>query len=154
MYWNGIEGMRICLRDFFSTAFEELEVTFEEPQIKLAQPSPDQQRGLFSRLGADRVGLFSIENRLFVYLNGIASEVDEGMSISYESNGDHRRLHIQIGTSLKTFDYINTRAPASTPFYSEDEEDADFGLWLNNVLNSDERCDSFSKVGGHAEATQ
>lgn len=133
--------MRVCLKDYFSMAAETFEVAFAEDNSRLFQLSSEQQRGFFSKLSEHCAGLFSIEDRLFIYLNGTASEVDERVCVAYESNGDDRRLRIQIGASLTVIDYINTRKPVSTFFYSEDDEDADFGLWLSNVLKSDERCD-------------
>ena len=50
------------------------------------------------------------------------------------------QLRVTLGDQRFTAEYT-ANAPVTTQFYSEDDEDADFGLWLHNVLSSDERTE-------------
>ncbi|WP_088256001.1 hypothetical protein [Fimbriiglobus ruber] len=134
--------MHITMKDFFATKQVVVDTSFDEPH-NMNNPMPSQRpQGICSKLGDDAVGLFVVSKKLYIYLNGLASEVrGKRITASFHSEGENRKLNIAIGQSVKTIAYNNSELPVSTQFYSEDEEDADFGLWLTNVLNSDERRD-------------
>ena len=132
--------MHITMKEFLSTKQVVVDVSFDEPHnINDLMPSQRPQ-GIYSKLGDDAVGLFVIDKILYIYLNGLASEVrGKRITTSFHSEGEDRKLSIMIGQSVNTIAYKNLELPVSTQFYSEDEEDADFGLWLTNVLGSEER---------------
>ncbi len=65
---------------------------------------------------------------------------NSGVQISHQHDGNHKVLHIESEGRVYDIHY-ETEEPVSTMFYSEGEEDVDFGLWLLNVLNSNERRD-------------
>jgi hypothetical protein len=97
-------------------------------------------RGIYCRLNDNVVGLFVFEKELYIFLNGIIDEVrGGGVAASFSSEGEDRQLRITIVQAVTTIFYKNSRLPVSTPFYSEDEEDCEFGLWLANILSSEER---------------
>jgi hypothetical protein len=132
--------MNIKMKDFFSTQTAVMEVAFDEPQSDNNLASGDRSQGVYGRLGDNCIGLFVQDRKLFLYLNGIASETrDSHVMVSFHSEGERRWLSITVGGSVTTIAYSNSQLPVSTQFYSEDEEDSDFGLWLTNVLGSDER---------------
>ncbi len=132
--------MRITMKEFLSTKQVLVDASFDEPH-NINNPMPSQRpQGIYSKLGDDAVGLFVVDKELYILLNGLASEVrGKRITTSFHSEGENRKLSIAIGQSVKTIAYNNSELPVSTQFYSEDEEDADFGLWLTNVLNSEER---------------
>lgn len=57
-------------------------------------------------------------------------------------------LRLKFGDDDITIRYRDGRMPFSTPSYSEVEEDADFGLWLCNILGSAERRGIFIEAWG------
>jgi hypothetical protein len=132
--------MHITMKEFLSIKQVVVDVSFDEPH-NINDPMPSQRpRGIYSKLGDDAVGLFVVNKNLYLYLNGLAGEVrGERITTSFHSEGEDRKLSIMIDQSVKTIAYKNSELPVSTQFYSEDEEDADFGLWLTNVLRSEER---------------
>ena len=132
--------MHITMKEFLSTKQVVVDATFEEPHNTNDLMPSQRPQGIYSILGDDTVGLFVIDKILYIYMNGNASEVrGNQITASFHSDGENRWLNITIRQSVNTIAYKNSEAPISTQFYSEDEEDADFGLWLTNVLGSEER---------------
>ena len=137
--------MLLVLKEFDRNGTVQVEVAFE--------PSKDGYgdshfalgpRGLFCELGNDRLGLFVVGDRLLLYSNGIAVDVRERrVTALSRSEVVIRRLTLTIDGLATDIRYDNPRKPISTLFYSEDDEDADFGLWLSNVLASENRRDVF-----------
>jgi hypothetical protein len=139
--------MRLFLKAFFSNDQIAVEVDTNEPNFFNVLDTQNQTRGVYCQLGNDGVGLFAIDENLFIFLNGRVRAVrgDETVA-SYSQKGDLRELSLRVGSENQLLVYTNTRRPISTQFYSEDEEDADFGLWLHNVLSSVERRRIFVKA--------
>ncbi|SIT25179.1 hypothetical protein SAMN05421788_106253 [Filimonas lacunae] len=54
----------------------------------------------------------------------------------------------QSGDQVAYIEYFDDSFPVSTPFYTEDEEDANFGLWVYNIITNKERCALFCKNNG------
>lgn len=134
--------MKVILVDFFLASEKAaVEVAFDPPASSEHQLSAHQPQGISCTLNGHCVGLFVAGEKLFLYLNGHASEVREPRALaSLRRDGELRQLKLAMGGSMTTIDYI-PGSPISTPFHTEDEEDADFGLWLTNVLDSDHRRD-------------
>jgi hypothetical protein len=101
--------------------------------------STDRASGFYAHLDKDLVGLFVINGRLYICLNNIVHEVSPKTTAEYSRNGDQREICLNLDQDKIVIAYTNSREPVSTVFYSEEEEDVDFGLWLSNVLNSSER---------------
>lgn len=131
--------MQVVLKDFFSTETAGVEIAFDPPVGGNDLRPAHQPQGIYCNLDGQCVGLFVVGEKLFLYLNGLASEVcEQCATASLHQDGPLRQLKLLVGGSVTTITYTPP-SPVSTQFYSEDEEDADFGLWLTNVLNSDER---------------
>ncbi|MCP3923939.1 MAG: hypothetical protein GY714_15280, partial [Desulfobacterales bacterium] len=101
--------------------------------------------GVYSNLGENILGLFLISEKLFIWLNGEVLEFSNFEEISHKVDGDHRVLKMKFGKRDYISIYSITDSPISTQFYSEDDEDVDFGLWVHNVLSSKERTQSIFK---------
>jgi len=85
------------------------------------------------------VGLFTHGSRLFVWIDGEVFEANEELTVDYSKSGGLIELTLEHGQENRKVKYVNSRKPVSTPYYSEDEVDADLGLWIHNVLSSHER---------------
>jgi hypothetical protein len=73
-------------------------------------------------------------------VNGGVSEIcDQRVRATFKREGNTCQLAIIIDDCTITISYKNQRVPVCTPFHSEGDEDADFGLWVSNVLASDDR---------------
>ena len=136
--------MQVVLKNFFSTETVAVEVAFDPPDSSGHLLSAHQPQGIYCNLGSDCVGLFVAWEKLFLYLNGLAIEVrEQRVAASLHQDGVLYQLKLTVGGSATTVVYNDARLPVSTQFYSEDEEDSDFGLWLTNVLDSDLRRNTF-----------
>ena len=69
--------MRILLNQYIGT--EKVAIEFDMPDMAEGKPiegnSPAETRGLFSRLGDDCLGLFTLYGKLFICVNGKAAAV-------------------------------------------------------------------------------
>lgn len=144
--------MQIMMREFYlSINRVVVDVSFDEPHGGDNPIRNQRPLGIYSKLGNDAVGLFVIDRKLYLYLNGHASEVlGKGITAKWYSEGKNRQLSIVIGQSRKTIAYKDPGPPVSTPFYAEEEQDVDFGLWLANVLSSTESRERFTKTWSQA----
>jgi hypothetical protein len=131
------------LKNFFSNETRAIELDLGDTSIQHASTARDSLRGVYASLGNDCVGLFAIDDRLFIVVNAMASEVlSHETRVTYLQKGNSREIRVGPDSATRLIRY-ECGTPVSTPFYSEDEEDADFGRWLYNVLCSDERKNIF-----------
>jgi len=132
--------MLVVLKDYFSSSRVTIDLDLDKTGVCKGQSSQNLTMGLYSQLGTYRVGLFVIGSKLFLCMNDVIvdTSIDE-ISTSYSKNEEWRELQIRVGIKNHLIAYANPRAPVSTPFYSEDEEDVDFGLWIHNIFSSGER---------------
>jgi hypothetical protein len=130
--------MTILLKHYFSSTKRLLcDIELEVRGGCHPPNSLGKRIGQFAFLGDHCIALFSVDFELFVLVN---SEVRKAPPESfYSRNGEIRELVLVFGSDRRTIKYWSERVPVSTVFYSEDEEDADFGLWIHNVLSSSER---------------
>jgi hypothetical protein len=130
-----VYSMQILLQNFLRPAHRlviDLELPKDESDVQ------NGVRGQCSQLGDRFVGLFATRRRLFLWIDGDTIEVDHSVTTSHRA--DVNTCVFSVHTAGKAYDArYDKPLPVSTPFYSEDDEDADFGLWVHNVLNSDER---------------
>ena len=131
--------MQLLMREFRSnkrliTDISSLPAGLPPPPI-----SASHSVGLYAMLGDDCVGLLLIGGRLFVLWNGEALELSRCRDVQHTAEGGVRELRLTCGTRDLRSIYRISVPPVSTQFYSEDEEDADFGLWFRNVISSPAR---------------
>jgi hypothetical protein len=132
------------MKNFFSVETMAVDAGFEDPSNGFPSSSASEPQGVCCLLGGNCIGLFVLDDRLFLYLNGRASEViGRRVSASLQKEGAMHRLELTIDGVNQRIDYKQDQTPVSTQFYSEDEEDADYGLWLTNILASQERRELF-----------
>lgn len=131
--------MKLLMKDYFTNARREFDVDMPCLERVEAASHIERCRGFYADLSGKTVALAEYDGRLYVILGERAVEVDESMSVRHSAEARNRRLVIEKGAERLSIEYINDREPVSTLFYSEDEVDADFGLWLSGVLSSPER---------------
>jgi len=137
--------MRVTLKDYFSPETVSIDFASNQPVLQSGcetEPSEglENKNGFFAKLGERTIGLFVANQSPFLMLDEQAYEIEPGNRLAtYRREGVNCEVEICFGPVNARLKYKNTRTPVSTPYYSEDEEDADFGLWICNVLNSDER---------------
>ncbi|MEI8371808.1 MAG: hypothetical protein WCJ35_03125 [Planctomycetota bacterium] len=140
--------MRVLLMQYFGPG--KLAVDLNIPDVAQAYQSctsnaEEKGWGVFSRFGEDIVGLFSMQGGLFIFHNAKVATVPDGqVSVSYSEKGALRELRIKFDSEEHVLTYEGS-SPLAGPDYTENEEDADFGLWLRNMLGSSERRDAFIK---------
>lgn len=137
--------MKIRLRHYYiSSKIECFDIRFRGPAPVENSLDDGAPVGFYERLGADDVALFAAGGKLFLSLEGFALELPEGhASARHSTRGRRCELELSVDGETHRFSYPAGPGPVSTLWYSEDEEDADFGLWIHNVLNSAERRRSF-----------
>ena len=133
--------MQLHLKEFFSN--KRMAVEADVAELGSCNPDALRDYGLYCKLDEECVGLFSFGGELFVYLNGAIRKVDNDTKAAFFQDGDSRQFELDLGSGKHVISYTNTMRPVSTQFWSESEEDADFGLWCSNVLNSEERRSIF-----------
>lgn len=131
--------MKIPLKHYFSSSHQDFDIEFSGDDSYDLACDPDKCRGFYAELSGKTVGLCAIDGRLFILLEEKAYEATSSFSIRHETKELSNNLIIESGTELHFITYENENSPVSTQFYSEDVEDADFGLWMSNVLNATER---------------
>ena len=96
--------------------------------------------GVVGQMGDSIAGLLVYNGLLYILYDGRTTSVFPGEVFStFHQDGERRVVHIVTRQRTFNITYINLLEPVSTMYYSEDQEDVDFGLWLNNILNSQER---------------
>jgi len=96
------------------------------------------------------VGLLVFGGEVFLCWNGQPHPITSWNS-DWKNEAGSRSLKAIIGDQ-EFFTEYQSKEPVATQYYSEDEEDADFGLWLHNVLSSEVRrkgiLEGWEDVGG------
>ncbi|PQO40936.1 hypothetical protein [Blastopirellula marina] len=105
-------------------------------------PVANKAIGRYEELGGHTLGLFADRFGLVMWWNDAWFPLAPHLHISHVTEGLSRRLTICQRPIEIEIDY-QARPPVTTPYYAEDEEDVDFGLWLKNVLASPERRRTF-----------
>jgi hypothetical protein len=130
--------MMILLKHFLSN--DRAAIDFDIRETDYGPNAQKKTVGFYSVLGNDRVGLFALEGKLFIFVNDDVGEVsNDTIDVRHSQRGTSCELELKINGRNYTVAYPSPLGPVSTQFYSEDEEDADFGLWLQSVLGSAER---------------
>jgi hypothetical protein len=135
--------MEVTLKAFNSMATTSVVIDLDE-RACASGFSVRSVQGVYGDLGKHRLALFALGSRLFLSLDGQTNEVrDQRVEAALHQDGGERRLELVLDGKAISLVYTNSPLPVSTPYYSEDEEDADFGLWLSNVLTSPQRLSTF-----------
>jgi hypothetical protein len=133
--------MKLTLRNFFRVN-ELMDIDCHSEGLDAESFRGAATVGLYSRLRDVTVGLFACGGRLFVWLDGEIMGVNDGLAVAHAASGSEAKLIVRCGQESYSIEYARG-FPVSTIYYSEDDEDADFGLWISNVLNSEERKQIF-----------
>jgi hypothetical protein len=131
--------MWITLQEFDSQALLSIEVSSNGDLANSLPTGTDKPAGRFARLGSSLVGLFQNSGRFYLFVDGLVLEAGDLTTVEHSDRGLSRAITICRGGRPLEIAYPKPRDPVDTPYYSEDPEDADFGLWLRNVLHSPER---------------
>lgn len=112
---------------------------------KVVQSStPDENTsGWYYNFENEFIGIFSNVEELYVYFNRSIYPLNESLSIKYSRKGRYANLSLRYMDDMFST-YYKFNLPVSTLWYSEDDEDVDFGLWLYNIINSPERKKIFT----------
>lgn len=94
--------------------------------------------GMYDELGEHLIGLLAGRDGLLLWWNNAWCPITSPFPISHVVDGQLRRLSMRMPQITIDIDY-EVSPPVATPFYSEGEEDTDFGLWLRNTFESPER---------------
>jgi hypothetical protein len=98
-------------------------------------------KGFYDILSGHLVILFkNIDNLLMLMIDDYCMTLDGAFKVSYRDENATGLLSIGDSNRSILIRYdISKDLPISTTYYSEESEDVNFGLWLSNVLNSEER---------------
>jgi hypothetical protein len=142
-YQKMVQQMQLYLKNYHSN--EKMAFEFDWRKVGKGDESASSNItcGFYCELGGDRIGLFAVNDMLYIYLNDRTCQVDDECRVSYLQKGNSRELKLSFGPENYDVIYINLRNAVSTQYHSEDEEDVDFGLWLYNVLSSSQRRQIF-----------
>ncbi len=127
--------MLLKLKDFNSN--EILSIYVNETVGELVEH--DLSVGFYSRLGDCIIGLFVAGKRLLLWWDSEILEVNRCNEIKHIRKENIRKFSLNYDSKVYEITYKIYDDPVSTQFYSENEEDVDFGLWICNVLCSEER---------------
>lgn len=99
--------------------------------------------GFYSYLQDELVMLFCFNRKIYIYFNNKFHSFDEAhIKVNYTQNNQKALLKFDTISFNHQISYsIEDMIPVSTLTYTEDEEDANFGLWIYNVLNNNERLE-------------
>lgn len=103
--------------------------------------------GWFAELEGNVIGLFQDRGQAWLWWNEQVFPVTAGRMTQLEKPNCVSILTVTLEERTLQAEYVAS-PPVSTLFYSEDEEDADFGLWLHRLLCSEERLTLFLKSHG------
>lgn len=97
-------------------------------------------RGFYISKEEGIVMFFCVNKDLYIYLNYSFFKLDSNNSVQFEQRNEAKRLSLFNKEKLVTcFEYKDDFVVVSTLLYSEEEEDANFGLWIANIVNNKER---------------
>jgi hypothetical protein len=136
--------MSITLQDYFWASERAVTAAFVGSTPRDFDKESAIARGFYSELAGHCVGLFVVQRQLFVLIDGEAMEVKgRHTSATFQQTGGSSSLRIHCGGRDWRINYVNTGVALSSLTYTAEEEDANFGLWMANVINSDERRQVF-----------
>lgn len=134
-----MEAMTCYLRNFYIRR-ERIRI---DVNVDWMISSYETELGLYDNLGSDCLGLYALRCELYLYINGSSFRISDGLTVSRVTFGREKKLNILDNQIYYEVTYHCDRSPVSTPYYSEVEENVDFGLWMSNVLNSEDRKKRF-----------
>ncbi|WP_407324093.1 hypothetical protein R5O24_03870 [Tenacibaculum maritimum] len=104
--------------------------------------------GFYDLLGGKILGLSSINESLFLFVEGSCYKLDTNLKVNYKRVNNVAHLSITKNIHSYELKYFFEES-LSTLSYSEENEDSDFGLWVYNVLNSKERINIFKEYNNN-----
>lgn len=103
-------------------------------------------KGVYKKIDSYYIIVFSFNNNVFLIINNLIYSIDSiDFFIEYTKHDENRNsISIYVDSVLDVdISYYEEFKPVDTLFFSEEEEDVNFGLWLSNVLNNIERRNIF-----------
>ncbi|MPT35904.1 MAG: hypothetical protein E2604_12660 [Flavobacterium sp.] len=101
--------------------------------------------GFFDYLNGELIMLVSFENKIYLYFNNEFHYFNnENIKVDYQVlNKEALLTFYNSNNNEATIIQYSTEemVPISTLWYTEDEDDVNFGLWIYNVLNNQERIE-------------
>lgn len=134
--------MKLLLNNFSFNSSKEFDIALpcvESTRDTSCIGKNEKCCGVYAVLSGVNIGLAAFGGQLFVMFGERVLEVDESLSVHCTTVEQNGKLVIEKEGEQYSVEYVNDSIPVSTPYYSEEAEDADFGLWLSRVLSSSER---------------
>jgi uncharacterized protein YkuJ len=104
----------------------------------------EKYNGIYQVFSGILIAFFCSSECLYLLLNEHVFLVDKELHVIYNADGDLKKIGVlKHNEVVCEVTYKDDSAPVSTLTYVEDEEDANFGLWLSNVISSEERRSIF-----------
>jgi hypothetical protein len=100
--------------------------------------------GIYKNFNNVIIGLIKNSDRtISLLINNIFYSVDDKLKLTFHVEDIKSNLLIKYnGENILNITY-ERQTPISTLWYSEEFEDVDFGEWIYNILNSEERKNIF-----------
>lgn len=95
--------------------------------------------GFFDYLNEELVIFVSFDDNVYIYYNNHFHFFDKKIIVEYKVFDNMSMLYFKNNDSHKIIYSHENIKKVSSLYYTEEEEDANFGLWLFNVLNNSER---------------
>lgn len=101
--------------------------------------------GFYDEVNNIILSLFSLNQSIYLSISNKLFKIDNDYTIQYSSDKKKGNLLIKNNniTILNIFYPVDEFNLASSLYYSPEQEDENFGLWLSNVLNDDSRKQIF-----------
>ena len=131
-----LRPMKVLLRGYHSTPERKFEFEFNQNPSGRTHVPDYEMLGWYDKLGDRDLGFFVLRKVLYFLIDGIAFEFSEISSVdwSYVETG---RVNLTIVTPRGEVSWSYEKPiPVSTIYWSEDDEDADFGLRVFNLSKS------------------
>ena len=105
--------------------------------------------GFFDFLNDELVMLISFDSLIYIYFNNTFHLFKkENFDIDYKVNKYQAQLSFKNLSNNSRYELLYSTGnmdKVSSIYYSEEEEDVNFGLWIYNVLSNNERIEIIKK---------
>lgn len=111
----------------------------------------DFVNGFYECLGGTFVAIFLIDTSLFLRIEDSYFKLDGHVTSSHSINNDICVLTIEAGEGQSLEVSYDYETPLSTIFWTEDDEDVNFGVWISHIIQSQAKRDSIIETWGYTE---
>jgi len=99
--------------------------------------------GRYDKIESNLIALIADEGFIYLYINGLYYLVDNALNYELNRNSKTSQMRVSKNGIINFELEYEYDVESSNIFYSEDPEDSDFGLWISNILDSEERMRIF-----------